>query len=121
MFYLAGRYNFLGITTEGKKEILGMYVSQSEGAYFLLSVLADLQTRGIKDFRITYIDNLKGLAEAISTLFVETVVQSCIVQRIYSYCSEKYSQINKFNKIVSKNCFILYYTLKVLGNPPHSH
>ena len=75
-------YNILGITTEGRKEILGMYVSESEGANFWLSVLTDLQTRGVKDILIACIDNLKGFAEAISTVFVETEVQSCIVHQI---------------------------------------
>ena len=75
-------YNILGITTEGRKEILGMYVSESEGANFWLSVLTDLQTRGVKDILIACIDNLKGFAEAISTIFVETEVQSCIVHQI---------------------------------------
>lgn len=75
-------YNILGITTEGRKEILGMYVSESEGANFWLSVLTDLQNRGVKDILIASIDNLKGFAEAISTVFVDTEVQSCIVHQI---------------------------------------
>lgn len=75
-------YNILGITTDGRKEILGMYVSESEGANFWLSVLTDLQNRGVKDILIACIDNLKGFAEAISTVFVQTEVQSCIVHQI---------------------------------------
>lgn len=75
-------YNILGITTEGRKEVLGMYVSESEGANFWLSVLTDLQTRGVKDILIACIDNLKGFAEAISTVFIQTEVQSCIVHQI---------------------------------------
>lgn len=75
-------YNILGITTEGRKEILGMYVSESEGANFWLSVLTDLQNRGVKDILIACIDNLKGFSEAISTVFVQTEVQSCIVHQI---------------------------------------
>lgn len=75
-------YNILGITTEGRKEVLGMYVSESEGANFWLSVLTDLQNRGVKDILIACIDNLKGFAEAISTVFVQTEVQSCIVHQI---------------------------------------
>ena len=75
-------YNILGITTEGRKEILGMYVSENEGSNFWLSVLTDLQTRGVKDILIACIDNLKGFAEAIATVFVQTEVQSCIVHQI---------------------------------------
>jgi len=75
-------YNILGITTEGKKEVLGMYISESEGANFWLSVLADLQHRGVEDMLIACIDNLKGFAEAIETMFPKTEVQSCIVHQI---------------------------------------
>ena len=75
-------YNILGINPEGKKELLGMYVSESEGANFWLSVLTDLQNRGVKDILIGCIDNLKGFAEAIVSMFPQTEVQSCIVHQI---------------------------------------
>lgn len=75
-------YNILGITTEGRKEILGCYTNETEGANFWLSVLTDLQNRGVQDILITCIDNLKGFAEAISTVFPQTEVQSCIVHQI---------------------------------------
>ncbi|MEJ7830799.1 MAG: IS256 family transposase [Segetibacter sp.] len=75
-------YNILGITTDGRKEVLGMYVSHSEGANFWLSVLTDLQNRGVDDMLIASIDNLKGFAEAIVTVFPKTEVQSCIVHQI---------------------------------------
>lgn len=75
-------YNILGINTEGRKELLGMYVSESEGANFWLSVLTNLQQRGISDILIACIDNLKGFAEAIATVFPATAVQTCIVHQI---------------------------------------
>jgi putative transposase len=75
-------YNILGVNTEGKKEILGMYVCGSEGANFWLSVLTDLKNRGVQDILITCIDGLKGFAEAIQTIFPKTEVQSCIVHQI---------------------------------------
>jgi putative transposase len=75
-------YNILGITTEGQKELLGMYVSESEGANFWLSVLTDLQNRGVKDILIACIDNLKGFSEAINSIYPKTEVQSCIVHQI---------------------------------------
>jgi len=75
-------YNILGITTAGRKELLGMYVSQNEGANFWLSVLTDLQNRGVKDMLIACIDNLKGFAEAINSIYPATEVQSCIVHQI---------------------------------------
>jgi transposase-like protein len=75
-------YNILGINTEGRKELLGMYVSESEGANFWLGVLANLQQRGVSDVLIACIDNLKGFAEAIATIFPTTAVQTCIVHQV---------------------------------------
>ena len=75
-------YNILGITTEGKKELLGMYVSENEGANFWLSVLTDLQNRGVLDILIACIDNLTGFAEAILSIYPKTEVQSCVVHQI---------------------------------------
>jgi len=75
-------YNILGITTEGKKELLGMYVSENEGANFWLSVMTDLQNRGVKDILIACIDNLNGFSEAINSIYPKTEVQSCIVHQI---------------------------------------
>lgn len=56
-------YNVLGIDREGHKELLGMYISRNEGANFWLSVLTDLQNRGVEDILITCIDGLKGFPE----------------------------------------------------------
>lgn len=75
-------YNILGITTEGRKELIGMYVSESEGANFWLSVLTDLQNRGVKDILIVCIDGLKGFEEAILSIYPGADVQSCIVHQI---------------------------------------
>lgn len=75
-------YNILGINTEGRKELLGMYVSESEGANFWLSVIANLQQRGVSDILIACIDNLKGFAEAIASIFPATAVQTCVVHQI---------------------------------------
>lgn len=75
-------YNILGITTEGRKDLLGMYISESEGANFWLSVLTNLQQRGVNDILIACIDNLKGFAEAITTVYPKTEVQSCVVHQI---------------------------------------
>jgi putative transposase len=75
-------YNFLGINAEGRKDLLGMYVPESEGANFWLSVLTHLQQRGVVDILIACIDNLKGFAEAIATIYPDTEVQTCIVHQI---------------------------------------
>lgn len=75
-------YNVLGINRDGYKELLGMYISKSEGANFWLSVLTDLQNRGVNDILIACIDNLKGFAEAINSVYPQTVIQSCIVHQV---------------------------------------
>jgi transposase-like protein len=62
-------YNILGINPEGRKEVLGMYVSHSEGANFWLGVINDLKQRGVQDILIACIDNLKGFDEAIRTIY----------------------------------------------------
>ncbi len=75
-------YNILGINKEGRKEILGLYVSESEGANFWLQVLTDLHNRGVKDVLIASIDNLNGFSEAIQSIYPKTEVQSCLVHQI---------------------------------------
>lgn len=75
-------YNVLGVNKEGRKELLGVYVSESEGANFWLSVLTDLQNRGVKDMLIVCIDGLKGFEEAIQSVFPLSEVQSCVVHQI---------------------------------------
>lgn len=75
-------YNILGINKEGMKTLLGAYVSENEGANFWLGVLTDLQHRGVKDILIACIDNLKGFAEAILSIYPQTDIQSCVVHQI---------------------------------------
>ncbi|MDP4207039.1 MAG: IS256 family transposase [Bacteroidota bacterium] len=75
-------YNVLGVNKAGNKDLLGMYIAQNEGANFWLSVLTDLQNRGVKDILIACIDNLKGFADAINSVFPETIVQLCVIHQI---------------------------------------
>lgn len=75
-------YNMLGVRTDGRKEIIGTYVSEREGARFWLTVLNDLAARGVKDIFIACIDNLSGFEEAILTVFPKTEIQSCIVHQV---------------------------------------
>jgi transposase-like protein len=75
-------YNILGIDKDGLKEILGIYLSENEGANFWLQVITDLNNRGVKDVLIACTDNLKGFTEAILSVFPKTQVQSCIVHQI---------------------------------------
>jgi len=75
-------YCILGIDQYGMKDLLGLYVSENEGAKFWLSVLTDLQNRGLQDILIACIDNLTGFAEAIESIYPKTEVQLCIVHQI---------------------------------------
>ncbi len=75
-------YNILAINTSGQKELLGMYISESEGANFWLSVLTNLQQRGLEDILIACTDNLKGFSEAISSVFPKAEIQTCVIHQI---------------------------------------
>ncbi len=75
-------YTILGLNMEGKKEVLGLYLSESEGANFWLSVLTDLSNRGVKDILIASVDGLTGFPDAINAIFPDTEVQLCIVHQI---------------------------------------
>lgn len=75
-------YTILGLNIEGKKEMLGLYLSDAEGARHWLSVLTDLQNRGVKDILIACVDGLKGFPEAIATIYPDTEVQLCIIHQI---------------------------------------
>lgn len=75
-------YTILGVNIEGRKEILGLYISENEGANFWLQVLTDISNRGVKDILIACIDGLKGFPEAIETIFPKTEVQLCVVHQI---------------------------------------
>lgn len=88
-------YNILGLNREGKKEVLGMYISESEGANFWLQVLTHLQQRGLTDILIACTDNLKGFSEAIHSVFPKTDIQLCIIHQIRNsikYVSSKDSK-----------------------------
>lgn len=75
-------YNVLGIDQDGCKELLGMYISASEGANFWLDVLTDLQNRGVQDILIACVDGLTGFPEAIASVFPKTEVQLCVIHQI---------------------------------------
>lgn len=75
-------YSIIGVNIAGKKDVLGLYLSENEGAKFWLQVLTQLQQRGVEDILIACIDNLKGFAEAIEVIFPQTEVQSCVVHQI---------------------------------------
>jgi transposase-like protein len=72
----------IGLKTDGKKEVLGLWVYQTESAAFWLEVLNEIKSRGVQDILIVSSDNLKGLTDAISSVFPTTVTQICIVHQI---------------------------------------
>ncbi len=98
-------YNVLGINKEGKKEILGMYISESEGANFWLQVLTDLENRGVKDILIACTDNLTGFTEAIHSVFPKADIQLCVVHQIRN--SLKYVA-SKEQKVFMKDLKLVY-------------
>jgi putative transposase len=75
-------YLAMGITLQGEREVLGMWLQNTEGAKFWLQILTELQQRGIEDIFIACVDGLKGFPQAISSVFPNTVVQVCIVHLI---------------------------------------
>lgn len=75
-------YLALGVTMNGVKELLGMWISPNEGAKFWLSVVTELQNRGVRDIFIACVDGLKGFPEAIESVFPRTQIQLCIVHLV---------------------------------------
>jgi putative transposase len=77
-------YLALGANMQGHKELLGLWMSENEGAKFWLSVLTELQNRGVKDILIACVDGLKGFPVAINAVFPETQIQLCIVHMVHN-------------------------------------
>src|SRR6185437_9031417 len=75
-------YLGLGVRPDGTKEILGLWIEQTEGARFWLRVFNELRNRGVMDMLIAIVDGLKGFPEAISAVFPEAQIQTCIVHLI---------------------------------------
>jgi len=75
-------YTVLAVNLEGKKELLGLYIGEHEGARFWLSVLSELSQRGVKDILVASVDGLKGFTEAIESVFPHTRVQLCLVHQM---------------------------------------
>jgi len=75
-------YVVLGINASGEKDVLGLWIEQTEGAKFWLKVMNDLRNRGVTDILIAVVDGLKGFPEAINSVFPKTTVQTCIVHLI---------------------------------------
>ncbi len=85
-------YVAVGVNLEGRKELLGLWLGQSEGAKFYLQLLNELKSRGVEDIFIACVDGLKGLPEAIESVFPKTTVQTCVVHLVrhsLSFVSDK--------------------------------
>jgi putative transposase len=85
-------YLAIGVTPDGRKDVLGIWIEQTEGAKFWLRVMTELKSRGVNDILIAVVDGLKGFPEAINAVFAETQIQTCIVHLIRNsldFCSWK--------------------------------
>ena len=85
-------YVALGVTRDGLREVLGLWVAENEGAKFWLSVMNELRNRGVQDVLIAVVDGLKGFPEAITAAFPEAAVQTCIVHLVrhsLNFCAWK--------------------------------
>lgn len=79
-------YLAVGLTREGKKEVLGMWLGKNESSSFWMSVLTDLKARGVEDILITATDNLNGFTQTIRSVFPESQTQICVVHQIRNAC-----------------------------------
>lgn len=98
-------YTVLAVKKDGCKDILGLYLSENEGAHFWLSVLNDLRARGVEDILIASIDGLKGFPEAIAQVFPKIEIQLCVVHQIRN--SLKYV-VSRDQKIFMQDLKLVY-------------
>ncbi len=89
----------LGINTEGQKELLGMWLAENEGAKFWLSVLTELENRGLQDILIACVDGLKGFPDAINSVYPQTHIQLCIIHMVRN--SLKYVSWKDYKAVTS--------------------
>jgi transposase-like protein len=75
-------YMVIGVDLEGMKEVLGIWIGESESAKFWLSVLSEMKNRGVSDILLASVDNLSGFSEAIAAAFPETQIQKCLVHQV---------------------------------------
>jgi len=101
-------YLALGVTMEGRKDLLGLWISENEGAKFWLSVLTDLQNRGTKDVYIFCVDGLTGFPDAIQATFPKSKIQLCIVHMVR----------NALRYVPAKDMKAVAQDLKAIYNAP---
>lgn len=115
-------YTCLGIDLEGKKDVLGIWIGDAEGAKFWLKVCTELQNRGVKDVLIACIDGLKALPDAIRMVFPEVEIQLCIIHMIrnsikyvpHNYSKEFMTDLKEIYKASTEE--IAYHNLEKLQN-----
>ena len=98
-------YVALGVTPEGEREVLGLWIADNEGAKFWLSIMNNLKNRGLEDILIAVVDGLKGFPDAINAAFPDTTVQTCIVHLVrhsLNFCGWK------DRKAVAKDLKLIY-------------
>lgn len=92
-------YVILGVNSEGKKDVLGIYIGGNESAKFWLTVLNDLKNRGVKDILIASVDGLTGFLDAIKAVYPHTDIQRCIIHQIrYTLSFVSYKEKKEFAK-----------------------
>ncbi len=101
-------YLALGVNLEGHKELLGMWISENEGAKFWLNVLTEIQNRGVKDILIACVDGLKGFPDAINTVYPDTQIQLCIVHMVRN--SMKFVPWKDY-KVIAKDLKQIYQSI----------
>lgn len=101
-------YTAIGINFEGKKEVLGLWMGENEGAKFWLSVITEIKNRGVKDILIACMDGLKGFPEAMNAVFPQTRIQLCIVHMVRN--SAKYVSYKNIKEVCAD--------LKTIYNAP---
>jgi transposase-like protein len=92
-------YMCIGVDLDGNKDVLGIWIGETESSKFWLSVLNDLKNRGVRDILIISVDNLKGFSEAISACYPDAEIQKCIVHQIRN--SIRYVSYKDMKKITS--------------------
>ena len=103
-------YLAIGVNMEGLKEVLGLWIEQTEGSRFWLQILTELKNRGVNDILIACVDGLKGFPQAIESVYPNTEVQLCIVHMVrnslkyvsYKVRKEVASDLKKIYRAVNK-------------------
>ncbi|MEJ1959960.1 MAG: IS256 family transposase [Nitrosomonadales bacterium] len=103
----------LGINLDGRKELLGMWLAENEGAKFWLGVLTELQNRGVQDILIACVDGLKGFPDAINTVYPQTQIQLCIVHMVRN--SLKYVSWKDYKAVTADLKMVYQSTTEEIG------